>query len=82
MCGPLYVQSTYLKLLNFRWPATCIHGDKSQPERDFVLQGTVSYRIKILFIKLFLFDVQGIKMFENIKIEKSKRKNSNLISQG
>jgi len=22
-----------------RWPAVCIHGDKSQPERDHVLQG-------------------------------------------
>jgi hypothetical protein len=22
-----------------RWPAACIHGDKSQPERDWVLQG-------------------------------------------
>lgn len=23
----------------FRWPAMCIHGDKSQPERDWVLNG-------------------------------------------
>lgn len=22
-----------------RWPAMCIHGDKSQPERDWVLSG-------------------------------------------
>jgi len=22
-----------------RWPAACIHGDKSQPERDHVLHG-------------------------------------------
>ena len=22
-----------------RWPAMCIHGDKSQPERDWVLNG-------------------------------------------
>lgn len=26
--------------MNFiRWPAVCIHGDKSQNERDWVLQG-------------------------------------------
>lgn len=24
-----------------RWPAVCIHGDKSQNERDWVLQGKV-----------------------------------------
>lgn len=24
-----------------RWPAVCIHGDKSQNERDWVLQGNV-----------------------------------------
>lgn len=23
----------------YRWPAVCIHGDKSQQERDWVLQG-------------------------------------------
>lgn len=23
----------------FRWPAMCIHGDKSQQERDWVLSG-------------------------------------------
>ena len=22
-----------------RWPAMCIHGDKSQPEREWVLKG-------------------------------------------
>ena len=27
-------------VLRFRWPAMCIHGDKSQPERDWVLAGT------------------------------------------
>nr|CAD7569718.1 unnamed protein product [Timema californicum] len=25
------------------WPATCIHGDKSQPERDWVLQGNKAH---------------------------------------
>ena len=23
------------------WPAVCIHGDKAQPERDWVLQGMI-----------------------------------------
>jgi len=25
------------------WPAVCIHGDKSQPERDHVLQGMIDH---------------------------------------
>jgi len=25
------------------WPAVCIHGDKSQPERDHVLQGNCPF---------------------------------------
>jgi len=32
----------YLRLINFcifRWPAMGIHGDKSQQERDWVLNG-------------------------------------------
>lgn len=34
----------YEKLLVsfFSWPAMCIHGDKSQPERDWVLSGTTN----------------------------------------
>lgn len=28
----------------FRWPAMCIHGDKSQPERDWVLTGKNTYK--------------------------------------
>ena len=31
------------------WPASCIHGDKSQQERDWVLQGL------FLFIEVNLF---------------------------
>lgn len=26
----------------YRWPAMCIHGDKSQPERDWVLTGAAN----------------------------------------
>lgn len=28
-------------LFSPRWPAVCIHGDKSQNERDWVLQGKI-----------------------------------------
>lgn len=26
-------------MICYSWPAVCIHGDKSQQERDWVLQG-------------------------------------------
>lgn len=29
----------YLAFFSDSWPAMCIHGDKSQPERDWVLNG-------------------------------------------
>lgn len=29
----------YCGKFRFRWPAVCIHGDKTQQERDWVLQG-------------------------------------------
>lgn len=35
--GCLYCHSLYI--FHNRWPAVCIHGDKSQNERDWVLQG-------------------------------------------
>ena len=31
--------------LSYRWPCMCIHGDKSQPERDWVLNGNYFPRI-------------------------------------
>lgn len=35
----------------FSWPAVCIHGDKSQQERDWVLQGIIfafpSYTVSV-----------------------------------
>lgn len=34
----------------FRWPAMCIHGDKSQPERDWVLSGK-AFKLHILLKK-------------------------------
>ena len=37
----LYVSIAFLKLIPFRWPAMCIHGDKSQPEREWVLKGSI-----------------------------------------
>ena len=35
----LFEQFHYISHLCWRWPAMCIHGDKSQPERDWVLTG-------------------------------------------
>lgn len=36
----------------YRWPAVCIHGDKSQNERDWVLQGKI---LIMLSYNIFLF---------------------------
>ena len=30
-------------MLNHRWPAICIHGDKAQAERDWALNGDYIY---------------------------------------
>ena len=35
------------------WPALCIHGDKSQPERDWTLGGIVTETVcKLLFASI------------------------------
>lgn len=34
-----YIPVAICVLTSSRWPAMCIHGDKSQPERDWVLSG-------------------------------------------
>ena len=31
----------HLSEIFLRWPAMCIHGDKSQPEREWVLKGMI-----------------------------------------
>lgn len=31
------------------WPAMCIHGDKSQPERDWVLNGECKAKYGVAF---------------------------------
>jgi len=33
------------------WPAVCIHGDKTQQERDWVLQGIT--KIKYFLLRIF-----------------------------
>lgn len=35
------------------WPAVCIHGDKTQQERDWVLQG-ISRMLNTFYRKLFI----------------------------
>lgn len=34
------------------WPAMCIHGDKSQPEREWVLKGRFFLHIQISDMKV------------------------------
>lgn len=37
------------------WPAVCIHGDKTQQERDWVLQGilmNIKYLLEVFFRKI------------------------------
>lgn len=40
-----------------RWPAMCIHGDKSQPERDWVLTGTTNPLTQQKVVSVFFFVV-------------------------
>lgn len=37
------VENINRSIRRFGWPAVCIHGDKSQHERDFVLRGTIIF---------------------------------------
>lgn len=36
----------------FSWPAMCIHGDKSQPERDWVITGKAAHCSYILSMSI------------------------------
>lgn len=38
-----------------RWPAMCIHGDKSQPERDWVLAGAAAARSSAKNSRLYFY---------------------------
>ena len=38
----VYFSSFFLSIL-YRWPAICIHGDKAQQEREWVLEGKRFY---------------------------------------
>lgn len=52
----------YFKII-FSWPAVCIHGDKSQQERDWVLQGILLYGrfIQCEILYCFLLDFRSGK---------------------
>ena len=39
----------------YGWPAVCIHGDKSQTERDFVLTGLLKYIYIYIYIYIFIY---------------------------
>lgn len=53
------VESITKTIRRYGWPAVCIHGDKSQLERDFVLTGLLIYIYMYIysddiFITLFI----------------------------
>jgi hypothetical protein len=60
-----FLKSPVYRLMYFfhSWPAACIHGDKSQPERDWVLQGKYSstnpYLYQNLYMRLLVVMKQG-----------------------
>lgn len=35
------VENITRNIRRYGWPAVCMHGDKSQQERDYVLRGTI-----------------------------------------
>ena len=37
------------------WPAICIHGDKAQQEREWVLEGTIFFFFFFFFFFLLFF---------------------------
>ena len=43
--GLMFVWCALIGIFPFRWPAICIHGDKAQQEREWVLEGNtlISY---------------------------------------
>ena len=50
-CIPFALISFPLYCYSYRWPAICIHGDKAQQEREWVLGGKsfcVVYMLKLL----------------------------------
>lgn len=45
-----YKNIKYIRIKYFRYSAVCIHGDKSQYERDNVLKGIIIFTLKIKII--------------------------------
>lgn len=45
----------YYGKYHFSWPAVCIHGDKTQQERDWVLQGNLPIFFFIIIANLCFF---------------------------
>ena len=45
--------SWYL-IVGYSWPAICIHGDKEQRERDWVLSGEICMYMSIEFVIVYI----------------------------
>lgn len=56
------VESITRSIRRFGWPAVCIHGDKSQHERDFVLRG-----VKLLLSVMLVIIYEKRRLFDDIK---------------
>lgn len=48
------VENITRNIRRYGWPAVCMHGDKSQQERDYVLRGKLSNLKKFFFCNLKL----------------------------
>ena len=46
------VENITRNIRRYGWPAVCMHGDKSQQERDYVLRGKIN--------KIFITDLQRV----------------------
>lgn len=46
------VENITRNIRRYGWPAVCMHGDKSQQERDYVLRG--NYLNKLIYVDNFI----------------------------
>ena len=48
------VESITKNIRRYGWPAVCMHGDKSQQERDYVLRGMLKIKCLFSIFKYFI----------------------------
>lgn len=46
------VENITRNIRRYGWPAVCMHGDKSQQERDYVLRGMLFFVVFFFYITL------------------------------